>query len=85
MLQGVKLALPLGGVDAVRELAAGEVELPELAFVLDLELFTLGLPLDGVQLVVDGLRALVLVGVSQQVAQLFHAAVLGVEVGFYAS
>lgn len=83
MLQGVKLALPLGGVDAVCELSAGEVELLELAFVLGLELLALGFSLESAQLIVDGLEALVLVGVSQQVAQLFHAAVLGVEVGFY--
>lgn len=83
MLQGVKFTLPLGGLDAVRELAAGQVELAELAFVLSFELFALCFPLESAQLIVDGLEALVLVGVSQQVAQLFHAAVLGVEVGFY--
>ena len=51
-LQLCKLVLPLGGVNAVGELAAGEVKLTQLALVLGLELLAFGFPLDGVELVV---------------------------------
>ena len=53
--------------------------------MLSFELLALCFPLESAQLVVDGLGALVLIDVSQQVAQLSHAVVFGVEAGFYAA
>ena len=57
-LQRCKLALPLGDVDAVGQLAAGEVELTQLALVLGLESLALGFPFYRVELVVGGLKRL---------------------------
>ena len=47
-LQRCNLTLPLGNVDAVWQLAAGEVELTQLTLVLGLEPLSFGPPLDGV-------------------------------------
>ena len=83
MCKRIKLALPVVDVDAVRQLASGKVELPQLAFVLGLELLTLGFPLDGVQLVVKRLEKFELLSVSQTVAQLFRALFVSAQHGFY--
>ena len=70
--QRCKLSLPLGGVDAVGQFAAGEVELTQLALVLGRELLAFGFPLDGVELVVEGFEAIVQLGAPEQLAQLFR-------------
>ena len=74
--------LPLGGVDAVGQLAAGEIELPQFALVLGLELLALGFPLDCAELVVEGLETLVQAGVFEQLAQLFRPLLVSVERSF---
>ena len=71
-LQRCNLTLPLGNVDAVGQLAAGEIELTQLALVLGLELLAFGLPLDCAESVVEGLETLVYPGVPEQLAQLFR-------------
>lgn len=68
MCKRVKLTLPVVDVDAVWQLAAGEVELPQLALVLGLELLAFGLPLDGIKLVVKRLETLELLGITQPAA-----------------
>ena len=69
--QRCKLALPLGDVDAVGQLAAGEVELTQLALVLGLESLALGFPFYRVKLVVEGLETFVQFGIPEQLAQFF--------------
>ena len=59
-------------MNAVGELAAGEIELPQLALVLGLELLAFGFPLDGVELVVEGVEAIIQLGAPEQLAQLFR-------------
>lgn len=74
--------LPLDGVDAVGQLAAGEVELLQLTLVLGLELLAFGFPLDCTELVVEGLETFVLACIPELLAQLSRPLFIRVKRGF---